>query len=101
MKGERLFHLSLFNFQLSKCYILISEPGCLELEGTVHGIVGVHGTGELGDAIALEGHFFNGLREERVALTIQRLDDDIYFLFISGQEEVAKGLISRYYIIKR
>lgn len=76
-------------FHLSKCYILISEPGCLELEGTVHGIVGVHGTGELGDAVALEGHFFNGLREERVAIRIQRLDGHIDFLIVRGQEEVA------------
>ena len=61
-------------FHLSKCYILISEPGCLELEGTVHGIVGVHGTGELG---------------ERVAIRIQRLDGHIDFLIVRGQEEVA------------
>ena len=72
-----------------ECYILLSEPCCLQLEGATHGIVGVHGTGEYGDAIALERHVFYGLREERVALAIQRLDGDIYILLVSGQEQVA------------
>jgi len=68
---------------------MIWEPSCLQLESTTHGIGGVHGTGELGDAIALERHVLDGFREERVALAIQRLDGDIDILLVSGQEQVA------------
>ncbi len=77
-----------------ECYILLSEPGCLQFECTTHGIVGVHGTGEYGDAIALEGDVVYCLAEQDSTVAVQRLDGHIDILLVSGQEQVAKPVLT-------